>query len=120
MSSSKIVRLLRAAWTGDTNFVRPTDQTLSCTARARVPKPERHAARLHVRRANARRVTPSGFDSTSRLGRRAEAGPCQLLRRVRRRRFLDSRFESTAVSSAAEYTHNLSTRLGRFVSAENV
>jgi hypothetical protein len=35
-----------------------TDQTLSCTARARVPKPERHAARLHVRRANARRVTP--------------------------------------------------------------
>jgi len=28
-----------------------TDQTLSCTARAHVPKPERRAARLHVRRA---------------------------------------------------------------------
>ena len=64
--------------------VRLTDQTLSCTARARVPKPERHAARLHVRRANARRVTPCGFDFPSRLGRRAEAGPCQLLRRVSR------------------------------------
>jgi len=48
---------------GCTFCVRPTDQTLSCTAKARVPKPERHAARLHVRRANARRVTPSDFDS---------------------------------------------------------
>jgi predicted deacylase len=28
-----------------------TDQTLSCTAKAHVPKPERHAACLHVRRA---------------------------------------------------------------------
>jgi len=31
--------------------VRLTDQTLSCTARALVPKPERHDTRLHVRRA---------------------------------------------------------------------
>jgi len=48
------------------------------------PRAEARAARgaLHVRRANARRVTPRGFDVPSRLGRRAEAGPCQLLRRV--------------------------------------
>jgi len=32
-------------------YVRLTDQTLSCAARALVPKPERHAACLHVRRA---------------------------------------------------------------------
>jgi len=38
----------------------------------------------HLRRANARRVTPCGFSVPSRLGRRAEAGPCQLLRRVSR------------------------------------
>jgi len=50
------------------------------------PRAEVRAARgaLHVRRANARRVTPRGFDVSSRLGRRAEAGPCQLLRRVGR------------------------------------
>ena len=49
------------------------------------PCAEARAARgaLHVRRANARRVTPRGFDVPSRLGRRAGAGPCQLLRRVR-------------------------------------
>ena len=41
----------------DNRFHR-TDQTLSCAAKAHVPKPERHAARLHVRRADARRVTP--------------------------------------------------------------
>ena len=80
---------LRArGWAGGSRsleMVRLTVQTLSCTARARVPKPARRAARLHVRRANARRVTPRGFDVPSRLGRRAEAGPCQLLRRVRRR-----------------------------------
>jgi hypothetical protein len=29
--------------------VRPTDLTLSCAARTRVPKPMRHATRLHVR-----------------------------------------------------------------------
>jgi len=39
-------------------YVRLTDQTLSCTARG--PRAEARAARgaLHVRRANARRVTP--------------------------------------------------------------
>ena len=48
------------------------------------PRAEARAARgaPHVRRANARRVTPRDFDVSSRLGRRAEAGPCQLLRRV--------------------------------------
>jgi len=53
------------------------------------PRAEARAARgaLHVRRANARRVTPRGFDVSSRLGRRAEAGPCQLLRRVGPRGF---------------------------------
>jgi len=50
------------------------------------PRAEARAARgaPHLRRANARRVTPRSRDRTSRLGRRAEAGPCQLLRRVRR------------------------------------
>jgi len=50
------------------------------------PRAEARAARgaPHVRRANARRVTPCGFDFSSRLGRRVEAGPCQLLRRVGR------------------------------------
>jgi len=50
----------------------------------RGPRAEASAARgaLHVRRANARRVTPCVFDFPRRLGRRAEAGPCQLLRRV--------------------------------------
>jgi len=62
-----------------------TDQTLSCTARAHVPKPTRRDTRLHVRRAMRVACRREGFDFTRRLGRRAEAGPCQLLRRVRRR-----------------------------------
>jgi len=60
-----------------------TDQTLSCTAKAHVPKPERHDMRLHVRRAMRVACRRDDFDFTRRLGRRAEAGPCQLLRRVR-------------------------------------
>jgi hypothetical protein len=60
-----------------------TDQTLSCTAKAHVPKPTRHDTRLHVRRAMRVACRRDGFDFTRRLGRRAEAGPCQLLRRVR-------------------------------------
>jgi hypothetical protein len=59
-----------------------TDQTLSCAARAHVPKPTRHDTRLHVRRAMRVTCRRDGFDFTRRLGRRAEAGPCQLLRRV--------------------------------------
>jgi hypothetical protein len=75
-------------WVGEMRIrrkhVRLTDQTLSCTAKAHVPKPERHAARLHVRRAMRAACRRDDFDFTRRLGRRAEAGPCQLLRRVSR------------------------------------
>src|SRR5213075_819495 len=60
-----------------------TDQTLSCAARAHVATAERHATRLHVRRAMRVACRRPGFDFTRRLGRRAEAGPRQLLRRVR-------------------------------------
>jgi hypothetical protein len=63
-----------------------TDQTLSCAARAHAPKPMRHDTRLHVRRAMRVACRRPGFDFTRRLGRRAEAGPRQLLRRVRPRR----------------------------------
>jgi hypothetical protein len=41
----------RAGGDGPGLLVRLTDQTLSCTAKAHVPKPERHAACLHVSRA---------------------------------------------------------------------
>ena len=68
------------------NGVRLTDQTLSCAARAHVPKPTRRSACTHVSRAmQAARRRPA-FDFTRRLGRRTEAGPRQLLRRVRPRR----------------------------------
>jgi hypothetical protein len=60
-----------------------TDQTLSCAARAHVATAERHDTRLHVRRAMRVACRRDDFDFTRRLGRRAEAGPCQLLRRVR-------------------------------------
>src|SRR3954454_10380540 len=63
--------------------VRLTDQTLSCAARAHVAAAERHAACPHVRRAMQAACRRSGFDLTRRLGRRTEAGPRQLLRRVR-------------------------------------
>src|SRR3954447_4058227 len=65
--------------------VRTTDQTLSCAARAHVATAARRTACLHVSRAmQAARRRPV-FDFTRRLGRRAEAGPRQLLRQVRRR-----------------------------------
>ena len=63
--------------------VRLTDQTLSCAARARVPKPQRHDTRLHVRSAMRVACRRDDLDCASRLGRRTEAGPRQLLRRVR-------------------------------------
>src|SRR4051794_15103700 len=63
--------------------VRPTDQTLSCAARAHVATAARHDTCLHVRRAMRVACRRDDFDFTRRLGRRAEAGPCQLLRRVR-------------------------------------
>jgi len=60
-----------------------TDQTLSCAARACVPKPTRRSARTHVSRATQAARRRSVFDFTRRLGRRTEAGPRQLLWRVR-------------------------------------
>jgi len=62
-----------------------TDQTLSCTARAPLPKPTRHDTRLHVRRAMRVACRRDDFDDPRQLGCRAEAGPCQLLRRVGQR-----------------------------------
>src|SRR6476619_3871517 len=59
-----------------------TDQTLSCAARARVPKPERRTACTHVSRAMQAARRRRVLILTRRLGRRTEAGPRQLLRRV--------------------------------------
>src|SRR4051794_10826552 len=63
-----------------------TDQTFTCAARAHVATAERRTACLHVSRAMQAARRRSDFDFTSRLGRRAEAGPRQVLRRVGRRR----------------------------------
>ena len=80
-----------------------TDQTLSCAARARVPKPMRRTACTHVSRAmQAARRRPD-FDFTRRLGRRTEAGPRQLLRRVRPQRFLGMTCAITAVIASNAY-----------------
>src|SRR4051794_17360826 len=54
--------------------VRLTGQTLSCTARAYVPKLTRHDTRLHVRRAMRVACRRDDFDVSRRLGRRTEAG----------------------------------------------
>ena len=59
-----------------------TDQTLSCAARARVPKPTRRSACTHVSRAMQAARRRRVLILTRRLGRRTEAGPRQLLRRV--------------------------------------
>ena len=61
---------------------RLTEKALSCAARALVPKPARRAACLHVSRAMQAARRRDDFDFTSRLGRRAEAGPRRLLGRV--------------------------------------
>src|SRR4051812_17640502 len=63
-------------------YVRLTDQTLSCAARAHVVTAARPPACTHVSRAMQPARRRPVFDFTSRLGRRAEAGPRQLLRRV--------------------------------------
>src|ERR1044071_4244194 len=68
----------------------PNSLSLSCTARAHVPKPTRHggcrqevaAPRLAI--CNRRDAVHSSV-LPSRLGRRASGGPCQLLARVRPR-----------------------------------
>jgi len=60
-----------------------TAQRLTRAARARVPKPTRRTACTHVSRAMQAARRRSDFDFTSRLGRRAEAGPRRVLPRVR-------------------------------------
>jgi len=67
--------------------VRLTDQTLTCAARAHVATAARRTACLHVSRAMQAARRRAGFDFCSRLGRRAEAGPRQVLRRVGRQLF---------------------------------
>ena len=63
-----------------------TDQRLTRAARAHVPKPTRRSACTHGSRAMQAARRRSVFDFTSRLGRRAEAGPRRVLPRVRRLR----------------------------------
>jgi len=65
--------------------VRLTDQRLTRAARARVPKPTRRSACTHVSRAMQAARRSAVFDFTSRLGRRAEAGPRRVLPRVGQR-----------------------------------
>src|SRR5213593_707216 len=60
-----------------------TDQTFTCAARAHVAAAARRTACTHVSRAMQAARRRSAFDFTSRLGRRTEAGPRQVLRRVR-------------------------------------
>jgi len=62
-----------------------TDQTLTCAAKAHVATAARRTACLHVSRAMQAARRRDDFDLTSRLGRRAEAGPRQVLRRVGQR-----------------------------------
>jgi len=78
---------LRGGWGGscDRELVRLTAQRFTCAARARVPKPTRRTACTHVSRAMQAARRRSVFDFTSRLGRRTEARPRQVLARVRRR-----------------------------------
>src|SRR4051794_34785866 len=64
--------------------VRLTDQTFTCAAKAHVVTAERRTACTHVSRARQPARRRPVFVFTSRLGRRAEAGPRQVLRRVRR------------------------------------
>src|SRR5437763_474896 len=61
---------------------RLTDQTFTCAARAHVATAARRTACMHVSRAMQAARRRSDFDFTSRLGRRTEAGPRQVLRRV--------------------------------------
>jgi len=70
---------------------RPNVVTLSCTAKAHVPKLARRGgcdvrAAISGARKVAGGVPPSELCSTQALQRRDEAGPCQLQRGVRRRR----------------------------------
>ena len=69
---------------------RPNVCPLSCTAKAYVPKPQRRdgcltCAPRSAAREDAAGVPPATLGSNEALQRRPEAGPCQLLRVVRRR-----------------------------------
>jgi len=65
----------------------PIGLSLSCTAKAHVPKPTRHdgcrggVAELRLAICNRRNAAHTSV-LTSRLGRRASAGPWRLLARV--------------------------------------
>jgi len=79
-----------------------TAQRLTRAARAHVPKPTRRSACTHVSRAmQAARRRPA-FDLTSRLGRRAEAGPRRVLPRVSRR-FVPSILLILQITMSAQY-----------------
>ena len=67
------------------SFVGLTAQRFTCAARARVPKPTRRSACMYVSRAMQAARRREILIRTSRLGRRTEAGPRQVLARVRRR-----------------------------------
>ena len=66
----------------DNRFHR-TDQTLTCAAKAHVATAARRTACLHVSRAMQAARRREILILTSRLGRRAEAGPRRVLPRVR-------------------------------------
>jgi len=66
-----------------TMMVGLTVKRLTRAAKAHVPKPTRRTACLHVSRAMQAARRRAGLDFTSRLGRRAEAGPRRVLPRVR-------------------------------------
>jgi hypothetical protein len=83
MRSAKTTFAHSSARGGIENAQRPNGQALSRAARAHVPKPMRRAACLACEARDAAGVTPSRLRRNRRLGRRTEAGPRRLLRRVR-------------------------------------
>jgi len=68
----------------DCELVGPTVERLTRAAKAHVATAARRTACLHVSRAMQAARRRADFDFTSRLGRRAEAGPRRVLPRVRR------------------------------------
>jgi hypothetical protein len=83
---------MESAQTRSMGFVRLTDLTLSCAAKAHVPKPERRGG-CRARRsknpvANSNRRDAVKLAMMRQLGCRAEAGPHQLQREVSRRQAL--------------------------------
>ena len=64
-------------------FRAPNGLKVKLRGQGRVPKPTRRTACTHVSRAMQAVRRHVGFDFKRRLGRRTEAGPRRLLRRVR-------------------------------------